>query len=146
LILPGITKHGKYLFMHDKNECNLKPAEKVDILCKLLKGEKVGDLVDKYDNRGVIGMQNFLWETTAEFGIICRGKNFSRKEITRKMTPTSKYQEKQGCKERTYNCKGTQCILSNPECARKKIKEQVEVFAESVQEYIRIEQNKENFE
>ncbi|MBC8182670.1 hypothetical protein H8E88_16340 [candidate division KSB1 bacterium] len=131
--------------MYDKNECSLRPAEKVNILWKLFKDEKVGDLVDSFDTRGVIGLQNFLWETAAEFGVICRGKNFSSNEITRKMTSTSKYQEKQGCTERAYYCKGTQCILSNPECARKKIKEQVNIIAESMQEYIRIERNKENF-
>ena len=132
--------------MFDKNEYFLNPSEKVDILCKLFNGEKVGDLIDGFDTRGVIGLQHFLWETAAEFGVICRGRNFSRREITRKMTPTIKYQQKQGCTERTYSCKGTHCIISNPDCARKKIKEQVKIIAESVQEYIRIERKKESFE
>jgi len=132
--------------MYNNNESSLKPAEKVDILCKILKGEKVDHFVDKFDTRGVIGLQHFLWETAAEFGVICRGRNFSRKEITRKMTPTNKYQQKQDCTERAYYCKGTQCIISNPECARKKIKEQINIITESVQEYIRIERNKESFE
>ena len=132
--------------MYEDNEYSLRPAEKVDILFKLFKGEKIGDLIDKLDNRGVIGMQNFLWETAAEFGVMCRGKNFSRKEITRKMTPTNKYQQKQGCTERIYYCKGTQCIQINPDCAWKKIKEQLNIIAESVQEYIRIEQKKVSFE
>ena len=131
--------------MYENTDYNLRPAEKIDILYRLFKGEKISDLIDKLDDHGVIGMQIFIWETAAEFGVICRGKNFTRKEITRKMTTTTKYQQQQGCTERTYNCKGTHCIHSNPDCARKKIKGQINVMADAIHEYIRIERKKEGF-
>ena len=131
--------------MYEDFENDLRPTEKVDILYKLFKGENISELIDKLDNSAVVGMQYFLWETAAEFGIICRGKNFSRKEITRKMTPTAKYQQQQGCSERTYFCKGTHCIHTNPDCARKKIKEHVNVLAEAIHQYIRIEQQTERY-
>ncbi len=123
-----------------RNQNQLRPSEKLDVLYRLFHGQKMSELVDKLDTRRVIGLQKFLWETAAEFGIICHGKNFTRKEITRKMTPTAAYQKKRGCTERVYACKGTSCIETHPECARKKIKEHINIMSEKVHEYIRIKQ------
>ena len=131
--------------MYKDTDCNLRPAEKVAILFRLFNGKKISDLIDKLNDCAVIGMQIFLWETAAEFGVICYGKNFSRKKITCKMTPTPKYQQQQGCTEQTYYCKGTHCIQSNPDCARKKIKEHINVMAEAILEYIQIERQNEDF-
>ena len=132
--------------MYEKTEETLKPTEKIDIFYKLINGEKISPVLDKFETRSVIGMQRFLWDIAAEFGVISRGKNFSRKEITRKMTSTSKFQQQQACNEKAFNCKGTQCIYTKPDCARQKIKEQVDVLADVVKEYIRIEQKREYFE
>ncbi len=131
--------------MYKDTDCNLRPAEKVAILFRLFNGKKNSDLIDKLNDCAVIGMQIFLWETAAEFGVICYGKNFSRKKITCKMTPTPKYQQQQECTEQTYYCKGTHCIQSNPDCARKKIKEHINVMAEAILEYIQIERQNEDF-
>ena len=86
-----------------------------------------------------------MWEKTVEFGLVSRGKNFDRKEITRKMIPTPVFQLQQRCTLDSYTCKGTQCIVTNPKCARKKIKEHVEVMAESIREYIRFVKKREIF-
>jgi hypothetical protein len=116
--------------MYENGDYKLRPAEKIDILYRLFKGEKISDLIHKLDDHDVIGMQHFIWETAAEFGVICYGKNFTRETITRKMTPTSKYQQQQSCTERAYNCKGTHCIHSNPDCARKKIQGQIDIMVD----------------
>lgn len=129
--------------MFGESNFSLRPGEKLEALYRLFNGEKVEDLIDKLDNRGVIGLQNFLWDITTEFGIISRKKHFTRKELTRKMTPTPQYQKAQGCTERTYYCKATQCIHSNSKCARQKIKEHVRVMAEAIWEYISIERQNE---
>ena len=93
-----------------------------------------------------LNKKKFVWEKTAEFGIICHKKKFTRKVITRKMTPTPKYQHRKNCNERVYNCKGTQCIHSNSKCAREKIREHVDVMAESIHECIRIGQRNETLQ
>lgn len=111
-------------------------SKKTDILYHLFHGNKISPIIDELENRAVVELQKFMWEKTVEFGIKSRGKNFNRKEVTRKMTPTSTYQKQQGCSEYQYYCKGTHCINSNPKCARKKIKEHVDVMAESIWEYI----------
>ncbi len=124
----------------------LRPGEKLDILCSLFRGENIEELIDKMDNSSVVALQKFVWETTAEFGIIARRKNFSRREITKKMTPTPQYQKSRGCNQHTYQCKATECIHYNPECAREKIKEHVKVMAETLQNYIKIERRNEPIE
>ena len=131
--------------MYENSDYTLDPRQKIEILYRLFNKQNISDYVDRFDTNDVIGLQNFLWETTAEFGILCHGKNFTRKNITRKMTSTVKYQQQQGCSERIFNCKAAECIHSNSECARKKIKEQINVMAESIHEFIRIEQKKEEF-
>jgi hypothetical protein len=117
---------------------DLKLSDRLDILYHLFRGEKISPLLDELDNHGVSRLQKFLWEKTVEFGIVCRGKNFDRKEVTRKMTPTPVFQSQQRCTQSIYNCKGTLCIHSNPKCARKKIKEHIDVMAETIREYIQI--------
>ena len=127
--------------MYSSTTRDLLPGDKIDILCKLFRGIKIENLIDKMDNQSVVALQKFVWETTAEFGIIARRKNFSRHEITRKMTPTPQYQKSKGCNQHTYQCKATECINYNPDCAREKIKEHVRVMAEIMQTYIKIEQH-----
>jgi len=122
---------------------DLELSDRMNILYYLLHGEKISPLIDDLDDHHVNGFQNFMWEKTVEFGIACRGKNFDRKEITRKMTPTPVFQLQQRCNLDPYTCKGTQCIFTNPKCARKKIKEHVEIMAESIREYIRIVKKRE---
>ena len=119
-------------------QLDLRISDRLDILYNLFRGEQISDLIDKLDNRAVSAFQKFMWEKTVEFGITCRGKNFDRKEVTRKMTPTPDFQRKQNCLKSVYYCKGTDCIYSTPKCARKKIKEHVDVMAQSIREYIRI--------
>ena len=121
-----------------ESRLDLKISDRVDILYHLFKNQKVSALIDNLDNRSVSGFQKFLWEKTVEFGIVCRGKNFDRKDVTRKMTPTPVFQLQQQCTQSVYNCKGTQCIYSNPKCARKKIKEHVDIMADTIREYIRL--------
>ncbi|UCE07308.1 MAG: hypothetical protein JSW07_04555 [bacterium] len=126
-----------------ESRSDLKLTDRLEILCHLLRGEKIGPLIDNFNNHGVSGFQKFVWEKTVEFGIVCRGKNFDRKEITRKMTPTPVFQLQQRCAQHVYNCKGIECIHTNSKCARKKIKEHVDAMAESIQEYIKIVKKRE---
>jgi len=124
-------------------QLDLKISDRLDILYNLFQGEQINHLIDKLDSRAVSAFQKFMWEKTVEFGISCRGKNFDWKEVTRKMTPTPDFQRQQKCSKSVYYCKGTDCIYSNPKCARKKIKEHVDVMAQSIREYIRIVKQRE---
>lgn len=140
-----LALRGGQVVMVAETRLDLKLSDRLDILYHLLRGEKISQLIDNLDDRSVSGVQKFMWEKTVEFGIVCRGKNFERKEVTRKMTPTPIFQLRQRCTQSAYDCKGTQCIYSNSKCARKKIKEHVDVMAESIRDYIRMVKKKEIF-
>lgn len=114
----------------------LSLAQKVEAIYRLLKGISFDDLIDSYKNEDAVALQKFVWDKTVEIGLRMRGKDFSRKEITGRMIPTPVYQRQQGCSERIYYCKATLCILSNPKCARKKLKGQFRILQDSVQEWI----------
>ncbi|MBN1154085.1 hypothetical protein JXB12_04110 [candidate division KSB1 bacterium] len=111
-------------------------SQKVHILFLLFHGLKISHLLDELDNSSVIDLQRFIWEKTVEIGIKTHGKNFNRDEITRKMTPSAEYQRLQNCTEPLYYCKGTACINSHPHCARKKIKEHLDIMADTIWEYL----------
>jgi hypothetical protein len=117
-------------------ETHLKLSQKIDILFHLFHGNKISPLIENLENHIVIDLQKFMWEKAVEFGIKSRGKNFNRNEITNKMPTTSVYQKQQNCLEPHYYCKGTLCINTHPDCARKKIKEHVDIMAEVIWEYI----------
>lgn len=118
------------------NETVLKTSKKLEIVYFLLTGKQLSVLIDDLSTREVIELQRFVWDQIVEMGIKVRGNKFDRKEITSKMTPTPKYQRQQNCAERVYYCKATHCIHSNPDCAKKKIKEQLDVMGEVFQGYI----------
>lgn len=122
--------------MHVSHSNYLKLSERVEILYNLFHGNKISPLIDQLENQAVVELQKFMWEKTVEFGIMSLGKQFDRKEVTRKMTPTPTYQKQKGCSGNPYHCKGSYCINSNPNCARDKIKEHVDVMAESIWEFI----------
>ncbi len=128
-----------------ESRLDLRLSDRFEIIYHLLCGKKISYLIDKFDDHGVSGLQKFLWEKTVEFGIVCRGKDFDRKEVTRKMTPTMVFQLQQRCTLSAYNCKATQCIFSNSKCARKKIKEHVDVMTEVIWEYIGLVKKRETF-
>jgi len=121
----------------NENDTELKTGKKLEIVYFLFTGKPLGSLMDALSTREVIESQRFVWDRTVEMGIKVRGNQFDRKEITRKMTSTPKYQSQQNCTERVYYCKGTHCIHSNPDCARNKIKQQLDVMGEVFQGYIK---------
>ena len=120
----------------------LAPAQKMEAVYRLLKGVPFDDWVDTLNNEDVVALQKFLWDKTVEIGLRVRGKNFTRRDITDHMVPTPIYQREQNCSERTYFCKATLCILSNPACARKKLKGQFRAMQEVVQEWIHEEETR----
>ena len=124
--------------MENSKDPELKISTKLQILQRLFKNEEIESIIDKLEIAEVVELQRFIWEKTVEFGIITNGKKFSRTDITRRMVPTSQYQEMKNCKEPSFVCKGTQCIHSNPICAIEKIKSHVTIMSAAMRDYVGI--------
>ena len=127
----------------NEKDSELKTSKKLEILYRLFLGKSLNTMVDDLSAQEVIELQKFMWERTVEMGIKIRGNRFDRKEITRKMKPTANYQRQQGCNEQIYYCKGTHCIHLHPACARKKIKEHVNVMGQAFIGYIQSDKEQE---
>jgi hypothetical protein len=114
----------------------LKTHTKLQAIYWILNGTPVSQLIDNLAIPEIIEFQKYVWDLTVEFGIKVKGKKFTRKEITRHIPPTAEFQKRMGCPEKVYYCKGTHCIMLNPDCATKKIKEHVDIMAEVIRGFI----------
>ncbi|MCI0512123.1 hypothetical protein L0128_02820 [candidate division KSB1 bacterium] len=115
----------------------LKSSLKFSAIHAILSQQPLNPIIDNLTIPEIIDFQKYVWDLTVEFGLKIRGKNFSRNDVTRNMTATAIFQIKMGCTEKIYYCKATHCIKSNPQCAIRKIKEQVEIMAEVIRDFIR---------
>jgi len=105
----------------------------------LCEGRPLSGLVDSLpDDNEVVALQRFVWDRTVELGLGSLGDRFSRRDITARMVPTREYLRQNNCTRKIYTCKATQCIRIHPECARRKIKGQLDAMAEAAGEYVRL--------
>ncbi len=117
---------------------NLPISIRLLALHMLFSNRHLSPIIEQLDNDRSVMFQKFVWEKTIEFGIKAKGKDFSRNDITSRMISSEEYQQEQNCSEPLYTCKASSCIHSHPNCARRKIKGQVDVMAEVIWEYIRV--------
>jgi len=116
----------------------LKTHVKLQVIYRILNATPVSPLIDVLAIPEIVEFQKYVWDLSVEFGIKVKGKKFTRKEITRNIPPTADFQKRMGCPEKVYYCKGTHCIMINPDCATKKIKEHVDIMAEVIRGFIQI--------
>ena len=75
----------------------LRTSLKLQLLHSVLHGLPVSELIDSLAIADVVKSQQYLWDLTIEFGLRARSTRFSRREVTRKMLPTTQYQKKRVC-------------------------------------------------
>lgn len=119
-----------------KADEDLTLSQRLEILVELLRGRTIRALLDKLSTPQLVQAHNFLWNKMVEFHARTQPTEFRREEITRKMVPSAKYQRLQSCDLRIDYCKGIECIWSNAVCAGSKVKNNMEVMAEQIGEYL----------
>jgi hypothetical protein len=117
-----------------KNDLPL--SAKVEILVHLIMNKPFVKIIDELSNVEVVALQKFVWDKTVEIGLRLKGKDFTRRDITKRMVSTPTYQRNQKCSERVYYCKGIMCIHSNPTCARNKIGDHLTAMQSAVKEWL----------
>lgn len=120
----------------DKIKGALSIGQKFELLVTILKGYPIRQILDSYDTKQLVEAHQFLWDKMVEIHYMTQDREFVREEVTRKMTPSAVYQRQQGCDLRIDYCKGVECIWSNPICAGNKVKNNMEVMAQTIVEYI----------
>lgn len=111
-------------------------SQRLEILIELLQRRPIRGTLEKLSTPQLVQAHNFLWNKMVEFHVRTQTNEFRREEVTRKMVPSAKYQKLQNCDLRIDYCKGIECIWSNPVCAGNKVKNNMEVMAEQIGEYL----------
>ncbi len=125
--------------MAGKPPTQLSLGLRLRVFHDLSEGRPLSSLVDSMpDDEEVVALQRFVWDRTVELGLGSLGDRFSRRDITARMVPTREYLRQNNCTRKIYTCKATQCIRIHPECARRKIKGQLDAMAEAAGEYVRL--------
>lgn len=111
-------------------------SQRLEILVELMQRRPIRAVLEKLSTPQLVQAHNFLWNKMVEFHVRTQSGEFRREEVTRKMVPSAKYQRLQSCDLRIDYCKGIECIWSNPVCAGNKVKNNMEVMAEQIGEYL----------
>ena len=120
-------------------ESRLDESVKLEILRSILTGKSIDSLLINLTPNQILETQRFVWEKTLEFGIRIKGNDFSSEEITNRFKSIALYQDEMNCKHPPHKCRGTDCFRSNPECAIKKAKNQINIMRKTICELLEID-------
>ena len=115
--------------MELKQSEELTFRQRLEIMVALLAGRALRPVLDRLTNAQLVQAHNFLWNKLVELHYRTQAREFVREEVTRKMTPSARYQRQQNCDLRLDYCKGVECIWANPVCAGNKVKNNMEAMA-----------------
>ncbi|MFQ5824909.1 MAG: hypothetical protein ACE5JB_12700 [bacterium] len=119
----------------DQNH-GLKLSHKLDLMAALFYRKPVRPILNGLTIQQLVEAHAFIWDKLVEMHYLTQRSEFVREAVTKKMTPSAAYQRQQACDLRIDYCKGVECIWSNPICAGDKVKNNIEVMALTIIEYI----------
>ncbi|MCA9730853.1 MAG: hypothetical protein H6696_10205 [Deferribacteres bacterium] len=119
----------------DQRRKALNFGQKLEIIVRLINRQSLLPFFDTLDSSELVDAHNFLWDTMLTIHSRTQSHEFRRDEVTKKMISSAQYQKMQGCDLRIDYCKGVECIWSNPECAGKKIKANLDIIAQQIMKY-----------
>lgn len=114
----------------------LRISQKLEILTALFKRTPLRPVLNKFTDEELVEAHEFLWDKLVEIHYLTQQGEFIREAVTKYMVPSATYQHQQGCDLRLDYCKGVECIWSNPGCAGNKVKNNMEVMAQVITQYL----------
>lgn len=85
------------------------------------------ELLGSFKPRELVEVQVIMWNYVIDFSSVV-GKNYTRRNLTNRMEPTSDYQYRVGCHERVDYCRGNICLNTHPNCAGDKLRGQIGIL------------------
>lgn len=122
--------------MAEKQIKKLRVSQKMELLTALFNRKPIRSILDGLTTQQLVEAHSFLWDKLVEIHYLIQRNEFQRDEVTKDMVPSATYQHQQGCDLRLDYCKGVECIWSNPICAGNKVKNNMEVMAGKIFEYL----------
>jgi len=121
----------------NKFEERLAHSHKLEIMVRLLSNQSIKPLLSRLGPPQLVQAHQFLWDSMVDFHARAQKSKFHREIVTQKMKSSVVYQREKGCDLRLDNCKGVECIWSNPECAAEKIINNMDVMGSQIMGYFR---------
>ncbi len=78
----------------------------------------------------------FIREKALEIGIRLQGERFSQAELMRRLLSAEQYKADVGCREPLQRCETNACMDEHPECASRKLREQIDRLFQWIAGYL----------
>ncbi|MFQ5865293.1 MAG: hypothetical protein ACE5IW_08715 [bacterium] len=111
-------------------------SQKLELMAALFNRKSLRPILEGFGVKQLVEAHAFIWDKLVELHYLTQRREFVREEVTKKMMPSATYQCEQGCDLRQDYCKGVECIWSNPICAGNKVKNNIEVMAKTIMDYL----------
>ena len=115
--------------MHMQSAEEFTFRHRLEIIVTVLAGQPLRLFLEGLNATQLVQAHEFLWSKLVELHYQTQPREFQREAVTRKMTPSARYQKLQNCDLRLDYCKGVECIGVNPQCAGNKVMNNMEVMA-----------------
>ncbi len=83
----------------------------------------------------LVALHSFLWDRIFEVSAEFLGRRIEPFFITDRMEPATEYMRRMGCQERRDYCIARVCIVSNPLCASNRLRAELEIMRQILQEF-----------
>ncbi len=83
----------------------------------------------------LLALHRFVWDKVFETSVALLGRRIESVYITDRMEPADHYMRRMGCQERRDYCIASVCIVSNPMCAANRLRAELEIMRQILQEF-----------
>ena len=114
---------------------------KFEIICRMLRGDKISDLIVSLDSEHCQSVQKFVWEKTLEFGIRAKGQRFSQEELLAHLKAISVQTGDRTCRVRFRTLSDLRIELNEEKLSKADIQEQVDLMCKVANQFIEVQMN-----
>ena len=121
---------------------NFSLLHKAELLVKLINDQDIDDLISGLNASQVQELRDFL-ESELLFLSSNYGAKLTREEIKSNYKPIPDYYYSYDCRESLDSCYNEACLASNPNCFSRKVKEQIKITLDLLNQQLRKEKKQE---
>jgi len=101
----------------------------------LLDAREFEKAIEPLSPHQLVSLHRFVWDQIFEVSSTLLGRRIEPVFITDRLEPADHYMRRMGCQQRRDYCIATQCIVSNPSCAANRLRAELEIMRQILQEF-----------
>ncbi|MBN1541469.1 hypothetical protein JW992_04945 [candidate division KSB1 bacterium] len=125
--------------MKEENGGRLPEGLKFQVLCRMLKGKRLGVLMEKLNDAQCLELQRFVWEKTLEFGIRAKGRRFTQEELLARLKAAEAHKSDMVYGFVFKGLNRFNLASESPELIRAKMQEQLDLMCRVANQFIEIQ-------